>query len=206
MLDGWQVFARCRACCADRSVRFALLLAVACAAIACGSTGDETQAQDGEDGRTWSVENADSGTDAGVEPDDADSTSESGADTRRDDGDGDATDQTDSSWTAVTCASGQAREAAFEGATINPATRLTLYVRNDCALVGSVAASMEHGNFTLTIRGQLDPDGSLSMSGRAPDHHADVSGQLHATEADLDIVATFDGIQFERNVTLRRIE
>jgi hypothetical protein len=79
-------------------------------------------------------------------------------------------------------------------------------VRDDCALVGSVAASMEHGNFTLTIRGQLGPDGSLSMSGRAPDHHADVSGQLRATEADLDIVATFDGIQFERNVTLRRIE
>jgi hypothetical protein len=171
-----------------------------------GCAAEDAQPDGGDDARTWSVDSGESPREDTTE----DSTATDDT-TTADVGEVDSIAEMDTSdvapdWSAIRCASGATTEAAFEGTTRNPSARLTLYVRDDCALIGTIATSMPHGNFSLALRGQVDDDGDLTMAGSNRDHQCDVHGALGSVDAEVSVDAIFDGASFDRDMTLQRIE
>ncbi|MGM0555207.1 MAG: hypothetical protein ACQEVA_02415 [Myxococcota bacterium] len=178
----------------------------------CAADDAAPEPEDDETTRTWSVDSGESSEDdTGSEDDSAGSVEDAGdhdAGSGSDDADAtdDATDDADSNWQAIRCEDGHATEAAFEGTARNPATRLTFYVRDDCALIGTIATSMTHGNFSLSLRGSVDDHGDLSLAGSNRDHQCDISGAMSVDDAEASVSATFDGADFQRDMTLQRID
>ena len=185
--------------------RLVPVLAVICVCLlslntGCGSADVDEESGDSEDRRTWSVDSqSDDSADATDESDG--SSDDATSDTAEDTSSGENPD-----WTAIHCNAGAATAAAFEGRTNDPATRVTVYVRDDCALVGSVAVSVYSGNYSLTIRGSVDAQGNITMAGRNNNHHADVTGAVEADRAVVDVDASFRGTSVEHELTLERIE
>lgn len=198
-----------------RHTTLLLLIAGLFAVSACGSPGSEPDPESNPDrsseSRSWAVDTsegetnadastADDGYDAGTSPDasgdDAPTTSE----------DANTGGDTDSDWTPIRCEDGQSTEAAFEGRATSPATQVTLYVRDDCVMVGSLATSTSRGNYNLTVRGHVDADGAVSMTGRATNRHAELTGTLDAVSASIAVDADFDGVSVQRTMSLARIE
>lgn len=187
-------------------VRFVPVLVVFCAFLfslttGCGSADIDDESSDAEDRRTWSVDSqSDENTDA------ADEVDASSGEEATDNSSQDASSGDDTTSAEVRCDAGAADEAAFEGRTNDPATRVTVYVRDDCALVGSVAVSIYSGNHSLTLRGSIDERGNLTMAGRNDDHHADIAGAVDSDTAQIDVTARFSGTPVEHELTLERID
>ena len=189
-----------------RQLRAFVALTLAASVFGCAGDDGEPDSEGDENARTWSVDSDESrqSTDAAGESDGIESAEDTSvADAGSETDEADATYDTD--WPTVRCDAGAATEAAFEGTARNPATRLTFYVRDDCALIGTVATSMPHGNFSLALRGSVDDDGHLTLTGSNRDHQCDIAGAMGSDDADVSLNATFDGVDLQRDMTLQRI-